>query len=79
MLVATKRGRVGIYNEGIPHTTLWSRGFARSSEILDLLYLYCNMVYAHQTWQGGDLLWEASIHKITQPFEDVVTWSHRNV
>ena len=32
------------------------------------------MAYNHQTWQGGDLLWEDTTHKTTQPFEHVATW-----
>ena len=41
--------------------------------MLNLLYLYYNNAYGHQTWQGGDLLREASTIKVTQPFEHMVT------
>ena len=41
-------------------------------KILDLLYLYYNKAYDHQTLQNDDLLWEAITHKITEPFEHVV-------
>ena len=46
------------------------------AKYLDLLYLNYNKSYGHQTWQGGDLLWEASTQKVTQAFEHVVTWGH---
>ena len=77
MPVATKFGRVRIRASfHITHTTIWSRGLARSCEMLNLLYLYYNNAYGHQTWQGGDLLREASTIKVTQPFEQMVTWDH---
>ena len=75
MPVATKLDRVKIYNEQFSsksHKALWLRGFTRSREKLDLLYLYNHKAYGHQTWQGGDLLWEASFHKVTWPFDQVV-------
>ena len=70
--MAAKLGRVGIYSEELP--SVKSRGpFGRSPEILDMLYFYYNKAYGHQTWQGGDLLLEASTHKVTQSFEHMVT------
>ena len=54
MLVATKFGRVGIYNEELPfinsHNPLISV-LARSREMLDLLYFSYKNAYGHQTWQ----------------------------
>ena len=35
----------------LTHMTLWSRGLASLREIFDLLYLYYNKAYGHQTWQ----------------------------
>ena len=46
------------------------------AEKCDMLYLYYQKAYGHQTWQEGNLLWEASNHKVTQPFEHMVTQSH---
>ena len=44
--------------------------------MLNLLYLNYNKACGHQTWHGGDLLWEASTIKVKQPFEYMVPWGH---
>ena len=79
MPMTTEFDRMAIYNEEVasikfqgPLTT-W---IARSGEKFDALYLYYNKIHGHQTWQGGDFLWEASCHKITPSFECMVTWGH---
>ena len=41
-----------------------------SHEVLDLLYLYYLKGNDHQTWQDGDLPWEASTHRYT------TLWTH---
>ena len=50
--------------------------YYRTRKKLGLLYLCYHKASDHQTWQGGDLLWESSTHKVTQPFEIVVKWVH---
>ena len=74
--VATKLGRLGLYNEelsSLNNTILWSSGLAKSSEILDLFYLWNKKAYGHQIWQT-DLLFEVSTENVTQPFEKVLKW-----
>ena len=69
--MATKLVRAGYtMRKFIPwsHKALWSRSLTRSCEKLDLL--------CHQNWQGSDLLWEATLHKVTKLFKHVVTWGH---
>ena len=59
MPMITKFGRVGIYLEEPPRVNSrnpWPRGPARPREILDLLFLYYNKAYGHQTCYSGDLL-----------------------
>ena len=48
---------------------LWSRG---SRDKLSTLNHHYHTVYDNQTWQGGDLPWRASTHKIASPFNHVV-------
>ena len=38
----------------------------------ETLYLQYHNDYGHQTWQGSDLSWGGSIHKIVWPFDHVV-------
>ena len=38
----------------LKNNKLTSRSIERSREILDLLYLYCNKVNGHQTWEEDD-------------------------
>ena len=38
------------------------------------LYLHYHSVYSHQKWQGGDLHWGTSTHKVTQPIKDIVIY-----
>lgn len=66
---------MGICNEELP--SIKPQGpfitwFTWSREILDLVYLNYHKAY-DQIWQGGDVLWEASTHKVTQPFEYKIT------
>ena len=39
---------------------------------LKVLYLNYHNSPSHQTWQGGDLSWGGSTHKITWPFDHFV-------
>ena len=74
--VATKLGRLGLYNEelsSLNNTILWSSGLAKSSEILDLFYIWNKKAYGHQIWQT-DLLFEVSTQNVTQPLEKGLTW-----
>ena len=55
MSMATKHDMFGIYNEELPYikpqrSFLPSSGFAKSSKILDLLYLYYHKANGHQIW-----------------------------
>ena len=52
--------------------TLWSGDVLRSREIWTLSYLYYSKSYGHETWWGGYLQWEVSIHNVTKQFEYVV-------
>ena len=75
MPVTTKLGRVRIYSKkvlSIKSQGLWSRGLVKQREKLDPLYLYYHNAFNHQTWQEGNLLWEASHHKVIQPLN---SWS----
>ena len=40
------------------------------------LYLHYHCVYCHQTWQDGDIHWQAPNHKVTQSFDHVVLQGH---
>ena len=48
----------------------------RSRDNLKSLYLYYHSAYSHQTWQAGDLPWEAFIHNVTPSFGRVVLLDH---
>ena len=48
------------------------QGLESSRQKLNLLYLNYHNAYVHQTWQSGDLFWEASLNKVTQHFEHLV-------
>ena len=78
MPMATKLDKVVIYNKELwsRPKAFWSRGLLRSRKLSDLLCLYHHKAYAHQTWQSGELLGEAAKHKVTQPFEYMVTLGH---
>ena len=39
---------------------------------LKALYLHYLNAYDQQTWQGSDLSWGATTHKITCPFDHVI-------
>ena len=39
----------------------------KSLDILKTFYRHLHWTNAHQTWRGGDSLWRASTHKLTQP------------
>ena len=43
---------------------------------VEKLYLYYHSIYGYQTWQGGDLPWSATTHKITLTFDQVVLQFH---
>ena len=58
------------------HMTLWLSGLARSRDKLTLLYLHYHNTYENQTWQGGDLPWEALTRKVKLSFSHVVFWDH---
>ena len=70
----TKIGRMVTYLEG--HTMLQSRGFAKSFDKRKSLYVYYQSTYGYQTWQNGDILWEASNHKVILRFDHVLFQSH---
>ena len=54
------------------HMTLWSSGRGRTHDKLKSLYLCYHNPYGLQTWEDGDLPWEASTRKVTCPFDYVV-------
>ena len=39
-------------------------------------HLHYHSIYAHQTWQGGNLPWWAPPHKVIWPFGHVVLYDH---
>ena len=39
-----------------------------------MVFLEKNYVYGYQTCQGGSIQWEASFHKDTWSFDQVVQW-----
>ena len=45
----------------------------RSRDKLKPLYLYYHSAYVHRTWWDGGLLWGARTHKVTWPFNHVLT------
>ena len=74
MAMATKLGRVGIYNQELPSIKSkgplirWSQKVMwKIRSIISQLYLH--KVYGYQTWQGCDLLWGASTHNVTKRFK----------
>ena len=50
--------------------------FARSDDILKMLYLPYHDICDNQTWQGCDLPWWGPTHKITWALNHVVLWDH---
>ena len=52
--------------------THWSSGLAKSRGKLTPLYLQHHNVNPYQTWQDGDLPWEASTHKLKRLVDHVV-------
>lgn len=48
----------------------------RSRDKSYTLYAYYDKASDYQTWQGDDLLKEASVNKVTQPFKHVVVRDH---
>ena len=54
------------------HLALWSYGFARPRDKQKPLYLpYQNAVH-HQTWQDGNIFWQAPNYKFSWPFDHVI-------
>ena len=51
---------------------MWSCKFTRQTK----KYLHYQSVYDHQSWQDGYLLWWAPAHKVTGPFDCVVSQDH---
>ena len=43
---------------------LYSRALVKLRDKLSTLYPHLHYTNGYQTWQGGDLLWEASTHKV---------------
>ena len=76
--MAPKLGRVGhTVRSYLPYVTkpfghVVLQGHIKNS----MLYFYYQKVYGHQTLEGGDLLLEASTHKVTQPFEHEIKRGH---
>ena len=58
------------------YMTIWSRGLARSREILKSLYIHYYSAYGYQTWQDGNLPWWAPAYKVTWPFDHMVLQDH---
>ena len=46
---------------------------------LKTLYLHYYNTYGHQTWQGGDFLWEAVTHKVRWTFDHKVVLEHATI
>ena len=72
-------GMVVTNHEGLPpimwHDPLitWSCKIKWQSKSI---YLHYHGVYGHQTWQDGDLPWEAAAHWVIWPFVDMILWDH---
>ena len=65
VFMTTELGRMVTCLEGLPCShMLWSRDLARSRDKQPLCFHY-HSVWYHQTWQNGDLPWEAPSHKVT--------------
>ena len=53
-------------------SSLWSHGLVRSCNKLKPLYLQYHNANGHQTWQDGNLPWQAPTHKVAWPFDHEV-------
>ena len=58
------------------HITLLSRDLERSSYKQKPLYLYYQSAYGRQSWQDGNLTWQAPTYKVTWPFDHMVLQGH---
>ena len=72
---ATKPGRIVMYNEELhpqSQNVFWSRGFTRSRQKLNMLYLDYHGDNGYQTWQGGSMQWRASFNEVTKSLDHVI-------
>ena len=55
---------------------LWSHDHVQSRDQLKSFYLQSHKFYGQQTWQGDNLWHEATTHKVTSIFDQVIKWGH---
>ena len=55
---------------------IWSCDHLKSRDESKTFYLQSHKLYGHQTWQGDNLWHEATTHKVTSTFKQVVKLGH---
>ena len=79
MPIATKHGRVVIYLEGLQIRKPYNALITRSWKVpykQKPLYLFYQSAYGLQSWQDGNLTWQAPTYKFTWPFDHMVLQGH---
>ena len=72
-MAMAKFGKGVTYHVEVPATKSYEpRGPSRSRDKLKSLYLLYRNVYGHKIWQDDDLLWAASTHRVTWPYNHLV-------
>ena len=74
--MATKHGRVVIYLEGLQIRNPYNALITRSWKVTLQTKTIIPLLPDHQSWQDGNLTWQAPTYKVKWPFDHMVLQGH---